>query len=78
MVAPLVAMEACSGAVGLPTGPREPDFEDFPVMPDALEEEIDDWTRNQFRLYGDTYRLEWHDGADSKRIASTTFGIETK
>jgi hypothetical protein len=33
---------------------RKPDFDDSVVMPDDLDQEIDDWTHNRFRLYGDT------------------------
>jgi len=45
-------------------------------VPDDLDEEIDHWTRNHFRLYGDTYRLDWLNEPESERIAATAFGIE--
>jgi hypothetical protein len=54
---------------------REPNYDDSVVMPDDLDTEIDDWQNSRFRLYGDTYRLRWCDEVESKRLASTVFGV---
>lgn len=75
MVAPLVAVEALGGAARSPAG-HDPDFDDSVVMPDDLDDEIDEWENNRFRLYGASYRLTWLDQSESDRIASTAFGVE--